>query len=86
MESCWFSVHVGIQKLVLVPVKGYRRNRTDELAGQSEGKQAKTKTSIFHIPLSQLHQKLGPGFGVGLPASDDLIKEIPPMGAQQPGV
>jgi hypothetical protein len=59
-------------------MEGCLNNRTDELARESEGKQAKKQTPppsmSFYVGC---HSRVWPRFRVGLPTSYDPIKKNP---------
>lgn len=64
-----------LKRLVLRLKKEYCSSRSDALASENEGKQALILSSMsFH---TGCHQELWPRIRVGLPASNNLIKEIP---------
>jgi hypothetical protein len=47
LVRCWSSFYVGIpEKFVLIPMKAFLNDRIDELAIESEDKQAKSKVSF----------------------------------------
>ena len=84
LESCWSSVYAGAQKKsVLILAKGGLCSRRDELASESEGKQAKSQ-----MPLSSIsfyvggHQKGWPRFRMTLPRLNEPVREIPHRSAQ----
>lgn len=58
------------------------KNRTNELVGESEGKQANGRASLFHVLLSELPTNGMPTFGVGFPASHNLTKRVLHRSAQ----
>ena len=66
--------------LTLIQGKECLHHRVDELASESEGKQAKSKEPVFFKV--GCHQKAWPRFRMGLSASNNLIKKIPHRSAQ----
>lgn len=79
LESCWSSASIGISKQqALTPVKEHLCSRTDGLDSKNEDKQEKGKHSLFPCPLmwAGCHQKVWPGFRVGLSTSSHFIKRF----------
>lgn len=70
---CWNPEEAGEEKY---------RNGVDELVSKIKDKWARRKQSFFRALLSGLHQKVWFKLRVGLPASNNLIKKIPPRNFQ----
>ena len=50
LESCWFSVYVGVMKKnVLILMKKFHNNRIDELAIKGKGQQAQSRGCCPHF-------------------------------------
>lgn len=85
-ESYWSTVYMGILKeLVLTLVKEYCRTRADELTRECEGSGQKVKFSSPMFFNTGCQQKAWPSFRLGLPASNNLPKNIPYRSAHLTG-
>lgn len=84
LKSCWLSVYTGLlKKPRLTPT-----TTGNEGTYQSRGEASKPKATFFLGPLLKMwagtkRQKAWLRFRVGRPATNDLIKKIPPRSAQR---
>lgn len=84
LKSCWLSVYTGLlKKPHLTPT-----TTGNEGTYQSRGEASKPKATFFLGPLLKMwastrRQKAWLRFRVGRPATNDLIKKIPPRSAQR---
>lgn len=83
LESCWPLIYVGFLeklKLNLASVTG-----SPKLAREKRTSRQVTRPSSSMSCSLGCHQEVWPGYGVGLPASNNLTKEIPHRFAQNLG-